>query len=248
MNELLRRALADRQLTESELAGQVGVDPKTVHRWLAGRVPYPRHRTKVAKLLGITATELWPQTSIHRPSRDPVGAEIVTAYPHRWAVPRTVWQRFFESAHHEIGILAYAGLFLAEDFGITRTLAEKARGGVKIRILLGDPASPHVFERGNNEEVGESIAAKIQNARVLYRSLSGVQNVELRLHDTVLYNSIYRADDDLLVNSHAYGIPASYAPVIHMRWAQDNDMASTYLDSFNRVWDQAAISIQRKGS
>jgi hypothetical protein len=38
-------------------------------------------------------------------------------YPHRWAVPRETWARFFESAEHEVGILAYSALFLAEDAG-----------------------------------------------------------------------------------------------------------------------------------
>jgi len=39
--------------------------------------------------------------------------------------------------------------------------------------------------------------------------------VELRLHDTPLYNSVYRFDDELLVNIHAYGILAAYTPVMH---------------------------------
>ncbi len=34
------------------------------------------------------------------------------------------------------------------------------------------------------------------------------------LRPTVLYNSIYRADDKLLVNQHTYGIPAAQAPSI----------------------------------
>jgi hypothetical protein len=39
--------------------------------------------------------------------------------------------------------------------------------------------------------------------------------VELRLHDTPLYNSVYRFDDELLVNVHAYGILAAHTPVMH---------------------------------
>jgi hypothetical protein len=41
--------------------------------------------------------------------------------------------------------------------------------------------------------------------------------VELRLHDTALYNSVYRFDDEMLVNVHAYGILAAYTPVMHLR-------------------------------
>lgn len=146
-------------------------------------------------------------------------------------------------ARAEIGILAYAGLFLAEDTGIMRVLAQRARDGVAVRILLGDPDGACVAERGSDEGVGESMAAKIRNALVHYRALREVAGVEIRLHDTVLYNSVYRADDDLLVNPHAYGIAASHAPVLHLRRTEDGDMASTYLESFERVWSGAAAMI-----
>lgn len=48
-----------------------------------------------------------------------------------------------------------------------------------------------------------------------YRPLAGL--AEIRLHDTPLYNSIYRFDDDMLINTHVYGILAAYTPVLHLR-------------------------------
>ncbi|RFS82867.1 XRE family transcriptional regulator [Actinomadura spongiicola] len=240
MNDLLRRALADARLTEAGVAARLGVDPKTVQRWVAGRVPYPRHRTRVASLVGRDEADLWPElTVVHVQEETPV-IEILATYGHRWAVPRPVWLQLFRSARTEIDILAYAGLFLAEDTGIMRTLAERARDGVRVRILLGDPEGVCVAERGSDEGVGESMAAKIRNALVHYKALRDVDGVEIRLHDTVLYNSIYRADQDLLINPHAYGIAASHAPVLHLRRAGDGDMASTYLESFERVWSSAS--------
>ncbi|MEU8340287.1 DUF5919 domain-containing protein [Actinomadura geliboluensis] len=239
MNDLLRRALADARLTEAGAAARLGVDPKTVHRWVAGRVPYPRHRTRIASLVGRDETELWPHLAVAEFQVEPPTIDVLATYPHRWAVPRLVWQHLFQGARDEIGILAYAGLFLAEDMGIMRALAERARNGVSVRILLGDPDGTCVAERGSDEGVGESMAAKIRNALVHYRALRDVDGVEIRLHDTVLYNSIYRADDDLLINPHAYGIAASQAPVLHLRRAEDGDMASTYLESFARVWVNA---------
>ncbi|GAA3127385.1 hypothetical protein GCM10020001_055890 [Nonomuraea salmonea] len=47
---------------------------------------------------------------------------------------------------------------------------------------------------------------------MLYRPLFGLSNFELRLHRTILYNSIYRADGDLLINMHVYGNRAANAP------------------------------------
>ncbi|MFB4314755.1 multiprotein-bridging factor 1 family protein [Actinomadura sp. 21ATH] len=239
---MLRHALADAQLSEADLAERIGVDPKTVHRWLAGRVPYARHRARLCGLLGQRTEDLWPQLAAPRPISEPPAAQILATYPHRWAVPCAVWQHHFANAQREIGILAYASLFLAEDQGVMRTIADKARDGVAVRVLLGNPDGPRISERGTDEGVGDSLAAKIRNALVLYQPLCDLDNVEIRLHDTVLYNSIYRADDDLLINPHAYGIPASHAPVLHVRHSQADDMATTYQHSFDRVWCSAGAS------
>jgi hypothetical protein len=81
------------------------------------------------------------------------------------------------------------------------------------------------------------MAAKIRNALVLYRALRGTAGVEFRFHQTILYNSIYVADDQLLVNTHVYGLTAALAPVWHLRKVAGGEIAGTYLDSFERVWD-----------
>jgi hypothetical protein len=154
-------------------------------------------------------------------------------------VPRDVLGRFFAEAETEIGVLVYAGLFLSEDSGVQRTFADKARAGVRIRMLFGDSESREVAERGEAEGVGDALAAKIRNALVLYRPLRALDNVEFRFHRTVLYNSIYRADDDLLVNTHIYGLPAAHAPVWHFRKVPGGEIAAAYLESFERVWESA---------
>jgi hypothetical protein len=235
VNALLRRALLRAWLREVDVAARLGVDPKTVRRWLNGRVPYSHNRAAIAELVGADEADLWPETggplaALARPE------ELGTIYPHRWAVPRQAWVRLFGAAEREIAILAYSALFLAEDAGILGILAEKGRAGVTVRIALGDPDGPHVAERGEEEGIGNAMPAKIRNALTLYRPLSTVENIELRLHRTVLYNSVYLADDELLVNQHAYGIPAAQAPVICLRQSLDGEMAVLYLDSFERVW------------
>jgi len=69
--------------------------------------------------------------------------------------------------------------------------------------------------------------------------LRGMDGVEFRTHRTVLYNSIYRADDQIMVNAHVYGVPAAYAPVWHLRKVPGAEFASVYLESFERVWQTA---------
>ena len=155
------------------------------------------------------------------------------------AVPWEIWRGLFSSAQQEIGILVYSGLFLAEDIETQRTLIDRAGAGVAVRILLGNPDGRSVASRGTEEGIGDAVAAKVRNAIVLYRPLLSVDGIEVRLHDTILYNSIYRADDQLLVNTQVYGEPAHNAPVLHLRRVAGGDMVSTYVGSFDRVWAQA---------
>ena len=239
MNEPLRRALLRARLREDDVAARLGVDPKTVRRWLNGRVPYPHNRAAIAELVGADEAGLWPEAGGPLAVRERPD-ELGTVYPHRWTVPREVWTRLFSSAEREISILAYSALFLAEDGGILAILAEKGRAGVSVRIALGDPDGPRATERGEEEGIGDAMAAKIRNALTLYRPLAAVENVEIRLHRTLLYNSIYRADDRLLVNQHTYGIPAAQAPVFCLSDAGDGEMTALYLDSFERVWAGSA--------
>ena len=233
----LRRALAESRLRETDVAEALDVDPKTVQRWLAGRLPRPRHRWGLADLVQQHEYDLWPQlTGGLAPT---INREILATYTHRGAVPRQLWRQLFTSGKSEIGILVYAGLFLAEDIDLIRIMHDKADNGMTIRILLGDPDSDQVALRGAEEGIAEAMAAKIRNVIALYRLLLDLPTVEIRLHTTVLYNSIYRADDQMLINPHVYGTAAAQAPVLHLQRHHDGDLFDTYADSFERVWTTA---------
>ncbi|SEG67600.1 hypothetical protein SAMN05444920_103886 [Nonomuraea solani] len=239
-NERLRAALLQRGVSIAQLAEAIAVDPKTVERWVTkSRAPYRKHRFAVASYLDTEETYLWPEALTREQVAAASESEIVALYPHRWAVPRDVWGRLFAEASQEIGVLVYSGLFLAEDAGLQRMLGEKADAGVRVRILLGDPDCAEVAQRGEDEGIGDGMAFKIRNVLVLYRPLRERAHVEFRLHSTVLYNSIYRADDQFLVNTHVYGVPASNAPFLHLRKVIGGDMVATYAESFERVWDGA---------
>jgi hypothetical protein len=231
IGEPLRRALIAARLRDVDVAMSLGVDPKTVQRWLGGRVPHARHRWSMADLLNMHEYDLWP----HLAELPSVDLEVYATYPHRGSVPRSIWRRLFETAEGEIGILVYSGLFIAEDAELMRLLAAKAHAGTTVRIILGDPESPHVDQRGRDEGIHDAMAAKIRNAILLYRPLVAA-GVAIRLHSTVLYNSLYRGDDEILINQHIHGIAAAYAPVLHLRRQSDDGVFTTYVDSFERVW------------
>jgi transcriptional regulator with XRE-family HTH domain len=237
VNDALRRALAAARLRETDVATRLGVDPKTVQRWIAGRVPHPRHRWAVADLLCVDEGELWPDPD--GPCSQ-VSNEIWVSYPYRSVVPRDEWRRLFASADREINILVYAALFLAEDVEMVRLLADRARAGVTVRLLLADPNSPRVAERGAEEGIGPAVAARVHNALALFRPLLETAGVQARQHEAVLYNSIFWADDEMLVNPQVHGIAAAYAPVLHLRRVEPGGMFATYTDSFERVWVTAA--------
>jgi len=239
-NERLRTLLLERGETPDNLAEAVHVDPKTVERWVTkGRIPYRAHRYAVAAFFGVDESYIWPDAL----GRDQVAAvsesEIVAVYPHRSEVPRDVWEHLFSSAEREIGVLVYSGVFLSEDAKVQRIFKSKAGSGVRVRILLGDPDSRVVADRGDDEGVGDAVTAKIRNALALYRPLRAVAGVEFRFHRTVLYNSIYLADDQLFVNTHIHGVAAAQAPVWHLHKLAGGELTSLYSDSFEHAWESA---------
>jgi transcriptional regulator with XRE-family HTH domain len=239
-NERLRAALLEHGLTPAALGEEVGVDPKTVERWVTlGRLPYRRTRYMVASRLGVDEAYLWPEALSKEQVAAASQSELLTVYPHRADIPRETWERLFSSAEREIGVLVYSGLFLAEDAVLQKILQDKASDGVPVRVLVGDPDSPHVADRGADEGVPEAMAAKIRSALVQYRALRNSDGAEFRFHRTILYNSIYRSDDQLLVNTHIYGVPAARAPVWHLKKVAGGEIAATYFESFERVWESA---------
>lgn len=160
-------------------------------------------------------------------------------YPHRSSVPREVWQALFAAASERLDVLVYSGLFLAEDVDLMHLLAGRAAEGVVVRVLLGDPDCPAVDERGRSEGIDGAMAAKIRNALVLHRTLLAPHGAEIRLHRTVLYNSVYRADDEMLVNQHVFGIGAAQAPVVRLHRRDGGALFTTHTDAVERTWAAA---------
>ena len=236
MNEPLRQALLRARLSEDDVAARLQVDPKTVRRWLEGRLPYLRHRWALSGLLGADEAALWPEVRAAIAARSRP-AEIQAVYPHLSAVPRKTWLCLFGSAAREIAILNSSGLFLAEDPDILAVLADRIRAGARARICLRDPDCPAAAEPRTARDA--AAAAWIRKVLAMYGRLRDSGEAQIRLHRAVLYSSVYRADDQLLVSQHAYGIADQHGPVLHLRQTADDDMATTYLDAFEHTWAAA---------
>jgi Domain of unknown function (DUF5919) len=241
-NERLRSCITGARLTITEVAAQVGVDPKTVERWIVlGRIPHRSHRWATASLLGTDEAYLWPELADERRTQAASTSELVTLYPNRGAVPGPLWRSLLEAASDRIDVLVFAGLFLPDGYPeIAKLLAAKAEQGTKVRLTLGDPDSDAVRRRGEEEGIGDGLAARVRLGLLYLRDAVGAPGVELRFHATTLYNSLYRFDDDMLVNAHVYGAPAAHSPVLHLRRLPGGQLFDHYQASFERVWEQAS--------
>jgi transcriptional regulator with XRE-family HTH domain len=244
-NERLRSALLAQGMSVQELAEQIEVNPKTVERWITqGKVPYRRHQYATASVLNVDVTTLWDDARIAESAADLSKAEIITVYPHRHMVPPRLWYEMYERAERYLDVLVYAGLFLSEDPKFLDLLRRKvdvggAMGQTQVRILLGDPNCAAVKQRGTDEGHG-IMDGKIRNALINYRPLfESHADIAFRLHDSTLYNSLYRADDEMLVNTHVYGVAAYMAPVFHLRRLPGGGLFDTYANSIEQTWGGA---------
>ncbi|MER5866540.1 XRE family transcriptional regulator [Kitasatospora sp. NPDC002040] len=226
--------------THAALGEATGVDPKSVERWVnLGRTPRRVTAMKAAETLGEDVHALWPSLRQARPTRA-VSAELVTLYEQRADVPASSFVELLGSARGQLDVLVYAAVFLHEAYPrLNERLKQQAAAGCRIRIALGDPDSDNVLQRGQEEKFGHGIESRCRLAAMHYRPLLGVPGVEVRVHGTTLYNSLYRADDQMMVNAHVWGVNAFGAPVWHLRRAGDGGMFDTYAESFDAVWSTA---------
>ncbi len=239
-NGRLRLVMASGGWTCSALAGAVGVDPKTVERWVnLGRTPRRGVALKAAETLGEDVHELWPALRQSRAARA-VSPELVALYEQRADMPVSMFAELVARARQQVDVLVYAAVYLHEAYPrLNEVLCERAAAGCSIRIAVGDPESPCVQARGTEERFGLGIESRCRLALMHYRPLLATPGFELRTHGTTLYNSIYRVDDHMLVNAHVWGVNAYRAPVWHLRREGPGGLFDTYADSFARAWDTA---------
>jgi hypothetical protein len=236
-NQRLHDAILRSGRRLDDLADEIGADPKTVERWITtGRLPRPTSRQKVAEVLAVPVPVLWPDA----PGVAYGTTELVGIYTTRSELSPATIAALVDAASDHIDVLAYAGLWLWDAVpGFAQRLAGKVSSGVKVRICLGDPDSDAVRRRGQEEGIGEGIASRCRLA-ISYASV--VQRADadaVRKSGATLYNSLFRADDEVLVNTHFWGNAARDSPVLHFRRQGDRGIAASALRSFERVWEEA---------
>ncbi|GAB7003388.1 hypothetical protein JCM18899A_08590 [Nocardioides sp. AN3] len=140
----------------------------------------------------------------------------------------------------QIDGLAYAGSFLHDAFAdFDEKVAAKARQGVRVRLLFGDPQSDAVALRGKEEGIGELMAGRCALNWAYGKPFLETPGIEAREHRSTLYASLYRFDDTLLANTHVLGAAASHSPVRHFRKVVGGRLFDHYLGGFERPWESA---------
>ena len=66
--------------------------------------------------------------------------------------------------------------------------------------------------------------------------VAGVPGVSIRSHGTTHYASLFRFDETLLANAHAFGAWACHSPVHQLRRVSSGRLFDFYANSFERAW------------
>lgn len=239
-NPRLREAMLRGRWTNERLAHAVGVDPKTVNRWVnRGRTPHRSTATRAAAVLGAEAHHLWPD--LHRPTTRALHPEVRQVWTRRADAPLGLWWDLFTGAHHEIDVLCRTGAFLHIHLpDLVGLLRARARAGCMIRIVL--TGTRHLPDPDSTRDAPwsldpEDTPALHQMSLGRFASLTDHPHTTLRTHHTV-HTDLYRADNDMLLTHHLPGTPAARSPLWHLTRTHTG-LFDTHHTAFTHTWNHA---------
>lgn len=240
-NTALRQAMADAQMTELALARRIGVDAKTVARWITrdGRIPHPRHRWAAAEALGVDEAVLWPD-AIRTALKTGPDREVAAVYPYRSACPAALWRRLFTTAAREITLAGYTSYFLwIEQPNLAAALRRKAERGCAIRFLIGDPDSEATRQREKIEATPLTVSTRIAVTLEQLGRLRDTDGIEARFSDRHIAMSVFAFDDDMIVTPHLSNLMGHDSPALHLHRHQDDGLFDRFTMHVGALWDQA---------
>jgi transcriptional regulator with XRE-family HTH domain len=216
-NEHLRTAITRAGLTIEEFADTVQVDVKTVRRWLAGRLPYRRTRTRVASALDTTEQALWPgevpaptAAAAGEPTTHTTGDAIVGyAYATDLAAPNV--DELLGAAAERIQIVVP---YLGFDAGLVEMFRTGAPNGCRVHLMIGD-----LDER--------------------VEPLLGNDEIEVRASPARVDHILFCADDEMLLVLTRIGSAGTSPPVIHLRRQADDGLFDRLTNDFDKRWLEA---------
>jgi hypothetical protein len=238
-NAALAQAMADAQMTGPALARAVGVDEKTVERWVSqdGRVPHPRHRWAACAALGVDEEVLWPE-AIRAAVKTGPDREIAAVYPYRSACPVSLWRKLITNATSEITLAGYTSYFLwIEQPNLGAALRRKADQGCKVRFLVGDPDSEVTRHREGVEGTSLTVSTRIAVTLEQLDRLRGTGGIEARFSDRHVALSVFTFDREMIVTPHLASLPGHLSPAFHLRRCQDDGVFDRFTMHVQALWE-----------
>jgi transcriptional regulator with XRE-family HTH domain len=214
-NEHLRTAITGAGLTLEEFADIVGVDVKTVQRWIAGRAaPYRRNRARVAGALDTTEDALWPN-AVLLPTESPEGGQpvpvvtdVVAGYGYATDVDAPNPVDVLRSAAERIELITPNVVA-----GIVDLLLAKAAEGCPVRAI-------------------------IEHADGQVEPLLGIDGIEIHASPGGENYGVYRADEQMLLALHRIGIHSEPSPLILIQRRTSAGLFDRLADEFEQRWEQ----------
>ena len=195
-NERLRAVMAAGGWTYAALAKAGEVDPKSVERWVnLGRTPRRATALEAAEALGEDVHAAAAALRQARAARA-ISPELVALYEQRADIPASTFVDKMTQARHQIDVLVYAAVFLHEAYPRLNDLLRGTSG----RRLRGPDRGGRCgkLERPTPRQ-GRAVRSRHRvplptRAEGTIGALTGTPGVEVRTHETTLYNSHYRAE------------------------------------------------------
>ena len=242
-NDSLRSALLDAGLSYADVASRLGVDEKTVQRWVTrARLPYPANRAALASLLGKEPEMLWPN-AVRRTLRLGHDRELIGVYPRRSDLPRNFYPNLIEQAGERLWFGGYTSYFIWVDGPhVADMLAERVTEGADIRFLLGAPDSPITRDRDAYEGSPLTLGTRIEMTVREITKINGrcERPIEVRHTDRHVAWSLWIFDDDAVMTTHIGPGLGHDSLTTHWRRHGPGGGFDRLVDHFTSLWDDAA--------
>jgi lambda repressor-like predicted transcriptional regulator len=236
-NDLLIAAIRDAGMTRDQVAEVAQADPKTVDRWIAGRIPHPRYRAVLAQALGVSEVEIWPEAT--RPRGRTGLDEIVGAWARRDEQDTPDWRALLRSAERHVDLIGYSLMTVIETRGALHALTEKAGTGVPVRIAVADPDTEHVLTADLAGRQPGRLKSRIRTATDQLQKVAGQPGIEVRQHTVATSHTILRFDEHMLLTIHLHGTPGFQAPTLHLRRQRDYGIFDQLTGHVEDIWKTA---------
>lgn len=231
--------MASAKVRPNQLARMVGVEPKTVERWLSNPDRAPRESTQedAGRALGVDPVTLWPK-SVRSHVKTGHDREIVAAYPFRSAAPTSLWASLIDGASRTLTFAGYTNYFLWQQHPrLGARLAAKAKHGTRVRFLVGDPESEVTTKREEVEGVPLTVSTRIRITLDALAKMGRHEGVEARFSDQHIALSVFMFDDQMLVTPHIASLLGDESPMFHIRRLEDDGLYDRFAGHVTALWE-----------